>query len=81
MTNATSKALQELLSKHSYSYLTTTLSAVAVALLILVLLERELIRASSAGDQRRYLTTFTVVLVPLMLVFVVVIVDRFMRLS
>lgn len=81
MTNATSEVLQKFIDNQSFTYITTTTAGIAVALLIAVLLERELLRATASGDMRRNLTSFAVVLVPMMIVFVFVIVSRFMKLS
>lgn len=83
MTNATSSALEKFYSSQTFAHLTTTVSVVAVALLIALIIERELLRASmpASSDRQRDLSTFAVVLIPMAVVFVSVIIARFIRLS
>lgn len=81
MTNAISRAIEQHLASHSFGELTTTTSIVAVLLLILVTAEREILRATRHDTSRRDLVAFTVVVIPMLVVFVTVILARFMHLS
>lgn len=81
MTNATSKVLETYLTDHTFAQLTTTISIIAVFLLILVTTEREILRATRHTTSRRDLAAFAVVAAPMLVVFVTVIVARFVRLS
>ena len=81
MNTSTSIALQHYLHSHSLIYVTTTTSIVAVIVLLLLAVEREIIRFISPSTARRNVATFAVVIIPTLLVFATVVIDRFVQLS
>lgn len=80
MTNATSTALQNFWSDHSFTSL-TLLSLVAVAVLAIAIIEQELLRALVPASKERNARVLGIVIYPFTILAIALIVNRFVHLA
>lgn len=81
MSSALEHAWLHFLSSHTFSQLTTTVTALGVIVLIVLFVEREILEAGRTGRHAAPPRTFDIVIVPLLILFLLVVVGRFVKLA
>lgn len=81
MTSATSEVLRAFLADHNFRTISSGICVVAVVLLVVATIERELLRVRLSDEKRRDMTAFAIVITPMALIFVAIVVTRFLQTS
>ena len=81
MTSATSEVLRAFLADHNFRTISGGICVVAVVLLVAAAIERELLRVRLSDERRRDMTAFAIVITPMALIFVAIVITRFLQTS
>ena len=80
MTSTVTSLTTQALSSHAYDYLTTTVGLAVIGALAVLLLVRELASIFRGGSVSREMRALDLALTPLLIVFTIIVIARFMEL-
>jgi hypothetical protein len=80
MTSTVTSLTTQALSSHTYDYLTTTVGLAVIGALAVLLLVRELALIFRGGSVSREMRALDLALMPLLIVFTIIVIARFMEL-